>query len=234
MGFRSGGAVLAMLLLAACGQRSSSTPAAPDPARVVTSIFMNPGATTLQVGSQVLMEAVALDQFGVSMTAAIFWTVDDPSGAISSLPSGNYCHVDGIAVGVANLHAYNGSVSGDATVTVTPVPPEPVQVSDPATLPDGRETVAYAPVQFAATGGQGPQHWTVIVGTLPSGLFLTDQGLLAGTPASGSAGPHDITIQVADDLGTDSRAYTITIEPGIVFDPVPDPIGPPPVFDVTD
>lgn len=50
--------------------------------------------------------------------------------------------------------------------------------------------------QCAATGGTAPYTWVVTSGSLPTGLTLSSEGLLSGTPTVG--GDFAVTITVSD------------------------------------
>jgi predicted outer membrane repeat protein len=80
----------------------------------------------------------------------------------------------------------------------------------PANLPDGMKGVAYSqPLQ--ATGHFGaPLNFNIVEGSLPPGLNMGNNGLIAGTPTQ--AGSFDVAIR-AMDVGrfTSERAYTIII-----------------------
>ncbi len=84
---------------------------------------------------------------------------------------------------------------------------------------DAMETVPYAQL-LAASGGTGTYAWSVTAGTLPAGLSLTSQGLLAGTPVA-SSGPRVATsyaftvtaVDPADASRSASRPLTLTIAP---------------------
>jgi hypothetical protein len=89
-----------------------------------------------------------------------------------------------------------------------------IQVS-PATVPDGTNNAAYAPVTFTITGGgafEPPFTWSAA--GLPSGLTVTTDangnGLLSGTPSQ--SGSFDFTLLLTDSLGRSvSWDYSITI-----------------------
>lgn len=68
-------------------------------------------------------------------------------------------------------------------------------------------------VQLTASGGASPYNWSIVNGTLPTGVGLTAAtGVLAGTATT--VGNFSFTAQVADALAhTAQRAYTITINP---------------------
>jgi hypothetical protein len=73
------------------------------------------------------------------------------------------------------------------------------------------------------TGGDKPYTFSLISGTLPSGLDLdTSDGVISGTPAEGTAGTYHFTIKVTDDSSPSLSAeqyFTLTVEKGF-FDTV--------------
>ena len=89
-----------------------------------------------------------------------------------------------------------------------------IQVS-PASVSDGTNAVAYAPVTFTTTGGgafEPPFTWSAT--GLPSGLTVTTDvngnGQLSGTPTQ--SGTFDFTLLLTDHLGRSvSWQYSITI-----------------------
>jgi hypothetical protein len=74
------------------------------------------------------------------------------------------------------------------------------------TLPPGKVGMAYT-TQLTGTGGSGPAPytytWTLEQGTpaLPTGLVLTLDGRLSGTPASGTAGIYYFFVRMTDQYG---------------------------------
>ncbi len=85
----------------------------------------------------------------------------------------------------------------------------PVITLAPPTLPAGVVGVAYSQ-QITATGGTGPYVFTVLTGTLPTGLTLSAAGLLSGTPTT--VGSTTVTIQATDAAACPGViGYTITI-----------------------
>lgn len=81
-------------------------------------------------------------------------------------------------------------------------------------LPDGNVAIFYDQ-QLIATGGLAPYTWSLISGSLPPGLSLTNTtGVISGTPTT--TGPYAITVQVVDSESTPATAsgmFTITINP---------------------
>ena len=78
-------------------------------------------------------------------------------------------------------------------------------------LPGGTQSVTYSQT-LAATGGTGPYSWSLISGTLPAGLTLTNGGLISGTPTA--IGTNSFTVQVTDSsvpAQTATQALSITV-----------------------
>jgi putative Ig domain-containing protein len=97
---------------------------------------------------------------------------------------------------------------------VTPVIFGPVAITvNPATLPVGFEGAPYTQTTFTQTGGVEPATFSVSDGVLPSGLTLSPEGLLSGTP--NAAGVSLITVRATDVEGSfGERAYALEIRPG--------------------
>ncbi|MGD0271548.1 MAG: putative Ig domain-containing protein, partial [Candidatus Sulfotelmatobacter sp.] len=64
-----------------------------------------------------------------------------------------------------------------------------------ASLPNGIVGTAYS-ATLTASGGTLPYSWTILSGTLPAGLSLSQSGIISGTPTN--AGQSSFTLQVAD------------------------------------
>lgn len=95
--------------------------------------------------------------------------------------------------------------------------PPPFSITT-TTVPDGKEASAYS-ITLTVSGGATPYTWSIVSGTLPSGLALSSSGgYISGTPAKGSTGTYSFTIQVADNSSpqlTAQKSFTIYIEKGI-------------------
>jgi hypothetical protein len=78
-----------------------------------------------------------------------------------------------------------------------------VSITSSATLPNGITGKAYS-VTLAATGGTGGHYtWSVISGTLPSGVALSPAGALTGNPSV--AGAFSFTVQAADGVSAPAQ-----------------------------
>jgi len=79
----------------------------------------------------------------------------------------------------------------------------------PASVAGGTVNAAYTQT-FTATGGNGTYTWSVIGGSLPSGLILSPGGVLSGVPTM--AGSSNFTVQARDGNGClGSKAYAMTV-----------------------
>ena len=104
-------------------------------------------------------------------------------------------------------------LSGQSTITITPT-----SLGQPlANLPPGISHDAYPNIQFQATGGTAPYHWSAT--GLPDRLTVSDSGLLSGTP--GSNGIFPIIVQVTDSstptANTASQSFSISISANAVL-----------------
>ncbi len=62
--------------------------------------------------------------------------------------------------------------------------------------------------QLTASGG-GTQTWSVLNGTLPTGVGLASNGVLSGTPTA--VGTFAFTVRVTDGSRTDDQAYSVDV-----------------------
>ena len=85
----------------------------------------------------------------------------------------------------------------------------PTIVVDPETLPTALQSVEYAQA-LSARGGTAPYTFTLDAGTLPTGMTLSAEGALAGTPTE--TGSFEVTIRATDALGfSGTRTYALTV-----------------------
>jgi hypothetical protein len=78
--------------------------------------------------------------------------------------------------------------------------------------PDGVTGTSYSE-DITAQNGQTPYTWTMLSGTLPQGLTLSQTGnvfRLSGTPAFGTIGQYSFDVRVTDNLNT-SVTETISL-----------------------
>ena len=84
----------------------------------------------------------------------------------------------------------------------------------PSTVPNGQYGTAYKQT-LKASGGIGPVTFSVTAGNLPSGISLSTDGVLSGTPTGAGAYSFTVTATSSSLLNTisGSRAYTLVIDP---------------------
>ena len=117
--------------------------------------------------------------------------------------------------------ARNGAVTLDSNAVTAPcvsAPPPPVCAAitlSPSTVPNGTVDVAYSRTLFGS-GGTAPYTFTLVSGTLPSGVTLKPSGVLSGTPTS--SGTFTFTIRGTDALGCFAN-ITLTL----IIAPAPTP-----------
>jgi hypothetical protein len=107
---------------------------------------------------------------------------------------------------VAALAALALGVPGTATGAA----PQPLVITT-THLADGQVGVAYA-ATLKATGGNFGRAWSLVSGSLPTGINLSAQGKLAGTPTT--SGPVIVTVAV-HDTAKPRQTATATIDFGI-------------------
>lgn len=65
---------------------------------------------------------------------------------------------------------------------------------------------------YPTTGGTDPFVWSIIGGSLPSGLSLTTSGTIMGTPTV--AATYTFTVKVIDaNANSDSATFDVNIKP---------------------
>jgi large repetitive protein len=85
--------------------------------------------------------------------------------------------------------------------------PPALNILTSSPLKTGAEGDAYKQ-GLVASGGQQPYTWTIDSGALPPGLTLTTDGVLSGTPPTGSAGTYGFTLRVTDSQSP-TKAYQV-------------------------
>ena len=131
------------------------------------------------------------------------WSLNSP------LPTGLSLSRDGVVSGAAlgnggvflvRVQDARGTVSEQSCSLAVNAPV--VNVTTACPLPTGMIGQPYAQ-RIGATGGVPPYNWAVI-GSLPSGMSLSSEGVLSGNP--GSAGPVSFRFLVTDAAGNSAAA----------------------------
>ncbi len=97
-----------------------------------------------------------------------------------------------------------------------------------ATLPEAPYGISYAAL-LSATGGMPPYQWSVL-GGLPTGLTLSSNGLISGTPSGAMGGTSNFVVRVTDSQGKTTPAnMAITVGDPPAPPPAPEPVPVPPL-----
>ncbi|AGG87399.1 putative Ig domain-containing protein [Rhodanobacter denitrificans] len=148
-------------------------------------------------------------------------SLDVNSGVMSGTPTaaGTY----NFTITATDGSGFTGSQAYSVTVGAGTV------VLDPGALANATAETPYTHA-FTASGGTAPYTYSVVAGTLPSGLALSSTGTLSGTPTA--AGSFNFTLRATDSsTGTSapfsgSRIYTLTVAaPTIAITPATLPAG---------
>ena len=172
--------------------------------------------------------SVVVPTFALSVTAS-------PNGTVTSNPSGINCGATcsfsfssgtavvltatpaaGFAVGTwtgcnsSSGATCNVTMNAARSVSVTYVPLPSITTTS---LNDAVLDSPYGPVTLGVTGGTSPYTWSILTGTLPSGMGLSPAGVLGGTPTQ--AGTFNFTVRVSDAASrTDTQALSLSVPAG--------------------
>ena len=165
-------------------------------------------------------------QVGTSYYAALTAVGGTPPYTWSSgaLPPGLSLAASGVISGKPTMA---GTFNFTATVTdstaasasqpfITTVAQPPLRFLTTSLLP-AKENERYADT-IRVSGGASPYTWSIISGTLPTGLILNSStGYISGTPAKGSTGSYSVTIQATDSSVpplSGQQGFSMTVEKG--------------------
>ena len=129
------------------------------------------------------------------------------AGVLTGTPSG--AGSSSFTVQVQDSQAPVHNTTKLFTLTVSPA----TLAITTATLADGVLGSAYSG-SLVASGGTAPYSWSVVSGSLPSGLSLSSNGVFTGTPTA--AGSSSFMVRVSDaqaPAATATRSYTLVINP---------------------
>jgi hypothetical protein len=181
---------------------------ASGPTASLTSIAVTPATPTIRTGGSQQFTATGTYSDGntQNLTSQVTWSSSAP--AVATINGGGLA--TGLTAGNATVSATLPGVSGSTTLAVQV---SPVTIST-ASVPGGTMGAVYA-ATLAASGGTTPYAWSVISGSLPSGLTLNaTSGAISGTPTA--AGAFSFTIQVKDTsipAQTATKVLSITVVP---------------------
>ncbi|WP_256244599.1 autotransporter domain-containing protein [Pseudomonas sp. PH1b] len=136
-------------------------------------------------------------------SAASHGTASASGTSITYTPSAGFSGSDSFTYTASNA----GGTSSPATVTLTVSPPTLVMTA--TALGNGTVGSAFN-ASLSTSGGTAPYSYSLLSGSLPSGVTLSSSGVFSGTPSS--AGTYSFTVRVTDANGaTGSTAYSTSI-----------------------
>lgn len=123
------------------------------------------------------------------------------SGVLSGIP---------VTAGVDTfgIVASSGGQSDSVTLSLTIHQPQ-VTITTISPLQDATRGVAYSDTLRALGGDDSSYVWSVVAGSLPSGLQLSPRGVLGGTPTA--AGINDFTVQTTSAGIVASKPLVLTV-----------------------
>lgn len=134
-----------------------------------------------------------------------------------TIPDGSSLNTNGNLTNngtIINKGTLTGDVGGSGTVT-------PKITTD--SLPNGTVDTEYK--QTLIADGTAPITWSVTGGSLPDGLSLSEDGVLSGTPTAETAEKDfTFTVTATNDVGSDSKEFTLTIGVAPVYSITAEPL----------
>ena len=125
------------------------------------------------------------------------------AGETLTVQEGASLDTNGNTITVASGGKLEGTPIGNGTVKIAPT-------ITTESLPEGTVGTAYN--QTLTATGDVPITWSLASeSALPEGLNLSEDGKITGTPTT--AGASTFTVTATNDSGSDSKEYTLTIDP---------------------
>jgi hypothetical protein len=184
-------------------------------AAVAPSITTQPASQTVTAGQTATFSVAATG------TAPLTYQWKKNGAAIASATSSSYTTPatttsdSGAPFTVTVSNSAGSATSSTAVLTVNA--PATLQITT-SQLPGGFVAGSYS-ATLAATGGSTPYSWSLLSGTLPSGLTLNAGGSISGTPSL--AGSFPFTVQVKDAAALSASANfsinVVTPSPTVVI-----------------
>ena len=168
----------------------------------VTNIINVPTIAT--AGTPLTLTGVVIPNNATNQT--ITWSVAS-QGTTGATISGNIFNAvsagtAGITATIINGLAIGSNYTQDFNITVVAAP-----VITTTTLPDGVTGTAYN--QTLTATGTTPITWTLESGSLPTGLTLSEAGVIFGTPTV--ANIFSFTVKATNSAGNDTKVLNITV-----------------------
>jgi hypothetical protein len=148
---------------------------------------------------------VAANPFSITSVPNVF------NASLSGLTAGTTYHYRAKAVGAITVYGNDQQFTTSASLSALSVTTR--------ALPNGIVGIAYSQ-PLLATGGMAPYNWTIIAGALPGGLSLSSNGLVSGTPKTGT-GPIFATFKVIDSTNLmATNCISISVVYGTLVNPI--------------
>jgi hypothetical protein len=197
------------------------------PQQVVTrALTLTVNSTALSIGTSTLPDGIVGVAYTTQLMAAggtqpYGWSIQS-----GSLPAGLTLSAGGVLSGTptaAGVSTATFKVVDSAGAPLTATAPLAVRINpaplviNTTSVANGTVAVAYGGATLSVSGGIAPYSWTVVAGSLPTGLTLASNGTLSGTPTA--AGSTSVTIQASDaqsPAATATRSFSLTINPAIL------------------
>ncbi|EIL87785.1 outer membrane autotransporter barrel domain-containing protein [Rhodanobacter fulvus Jip2] len=188
------------------------------PQGVQTITFNNPGATNFGTSPQLIATATSTLAVAFTSTTTAVCTVTS-TGVLTTVSPGT-CSIDVNQAGDSTWLAAPTVTQAFAIV----VPGGAVAFTTGSPLPNATGGVAYSQT-VAAAGGATPYTFTLVSGTLPTGMTFSPSGVLAGTPLAD--GTFNFTLRVTDTATqTADQSYQLVVDaPAITVAPASLPGG---------
>jgi hypothetical protein len=171
--------------------------------------------STVALTSGVLGTAYSQQMVSLLGTGAVTWRLRPGSAALppglsissSGLISGTPSVVGTYPVTIEATDAITAVAQRSFSLVVTGVAALQITTSS---LPGGFIGTSYSQT-LVATGGTGTgKVWTLVSGTLPTGIGLSSGGVISGTPTT--AATYNFTVRVTDSgSNTTTRAFSIVV-----------------------
>ena len=185
---------------------TKGTPIYPPPPMIATSSPL-PSGTTGAAYNQTLT--------ATNGTTPYTWAITS-----GGLPANLGLSASGVISGTPNMATNanftvqatggNGAYSTkDFTLTIYALPA--ITTSSP--LPSGATGLPYSQT-LSGSGGITPYVWSVVSGSLPSGLSLSSDGVISGTPTTAATASFSVQM-TANNGSSATRAFSLTINQGV-------------------
>ncbi len=183
----------------------------PPPAKTFSLTILD------SAGALAIVSGLPPATIGVPYSATV--TATGGSGSYTFLPVGTppswgtFDALTGTLYGVPDGSpiTFQVQVNGTATTSSMPATASPMAIVQ-TSLPGGSTNVPYG-ASLTTTGAAAPVVWTLVSGSVPSGLTLQTDGNLVGTPAL--TGTSTFKVQVTDAVGkTAQRQFSVAVGAG--------------------